>query len=342
MNPTNPYQFQPPQQPAQPQPQQPRMNPDQFLRQARQTVDQQFVQRPIAYRQPGQPQMQGQQQMQPQYQQPTMQQSQFNYQQTQAPQQQVPMQQLFNPMPQAAATMQQFAQQPMNNEQAAMAQIMSTPIEVRKRSLKMPIIITASVLVFVLVVGGAIAIISSSGNKKSVNNNNPLTTPAAKVETTPAPDTAASTPASSLYESPDKLFTIQFSKTPTVDAAKVNVDGTDVPYSIYTDSNDTSTKNYFIATWDYTAHPISADKINISTAMDSIIESLAGKEISDKTSASIGSTSGSQASFKTPVGDNNLDSYLRVVLKDKKMFAVFSIGCSQEEFNKFISSMTIN
>jgi hypothetical protein len=244
VNPNNPYNPYAPQQGSQPiQGGQPNVtvagaqqSVNQALYNGQQSANQ--AQQQPQYRQP-----------QPQYRQPVQdmqrpapqQQPQVNtaqFFQPSQPQQQFqnpPLQPQFSQQGQPQPNMMQgYARPQLSSEQAAMAQILSTPLAPEKRSLKMPIIIASSVIGFILVIVGLFVFISSSSKSNKISDKGIITN---QTKPTDTPTTNVST----AYTSPDGAFSINFATTPELQTSNVKVGETDVPYNLYTQSNDTST-----------------------------------------------------------------------------------------------------
>ncbi len=185
-----------------------------------------------------------------------------------------------------------------------------------------------TILLLIIAVFVVLIIVAVSSSSDSSNSN-----------TSRSPSLLLTNEAMTPYNSVEHGFMVDFPGFP--ETQRDTVDGADytIPYTIYSKEADGGEVVYLVGVYDYSGLDLNESGA-LEGAVNGAVQNTQGASLITSGFTTYRGLNAIEAHYTAPIEGKSYDGYMKAFIKSGKMFAVFTIGASKPEFDKYMESFS--
>jgi uncharacterized membrane protein YhaH (DUF805 family) len=139
------------------------------------------------------------------------------------------------------------------------------------------------------------------------------------------------------YVASDFGFNVHFPGFPERDDQTMDVQGYDVPYTVYMREIEGGKKAYMAAVYDYRGAALDPSQLNLEGALNGMAQGM-DATLDSTSSAVLGNEAALEGRMTANVEGTAYPGYARLMVRDMRMYAVLTVGSDYAQFDAFADS----
>lgn len=157
--------------------------------------------------------------------------------------------------------------------------------------------------------------------------------------TSNTPSTLLTNVAFTPYNSVEHGFKIDLPGFPETERDTVDGNGYSIPYTSYLKEAEGGEVVYLVAVYDYSGLDLNESGA-LEGAVNGVVQNTQGASLITSEFTTYSGLNAIDAHYIAPIEGKSYDGYMKAFIKSGKMFAVFTIGASEPEFDKYMESFS--
>ncbi len=141
------------------------------------------------------------------------------------------------------------------------------------------------------------------------------------------------------YNSVEHSFKVDFPGFPETERETLQSEGYSIPYTAYTKDTSDGEVVYIAAVYDYSGLELNENGA-LEGAVNGAVQGTEGAKLISSQFTTYKGFNAIDAYYTAPVEGKTYDAHIKGIIKSKKMYALFGVGTTKTEFDKFVGSFS--